>query len=206
MGVHKLSSSVSALLLGPSSYTSCGPFLPAFPFYPSSWKFSSRSSTLPLWLHYLLPESIVPVSSRRLTLKQSLPPAVTTVALSQILFRASPQVPHSSKECCIHNSMDVCFTSGSASPLHIAATYGAEALLPTPPAPKSFIEWPVWQWWFHSENPLFSKELSHFALLIIAFWSALSAFLSWVTVFCLRHAPNACRGCRQLVPVLEGFI
>lgn len=29
--------------------------------------------------------------------------------------------------------MDVCFTSASASPLHIAATYGAEALLPTPP-------------------------------------------------------------------------
>lgn len=87
-----------------------------------------------------LPESIVPASSRRLTLKQSLPPAVTTVALS---LKFPSELPHRChtvpKECCIHNSMDVCFTRGSASPLHIAATYGAEALLPTPSAPKSFI-------------------------------------------------------------------
>lgn len=73
-------------------------------------------------------------------MKQSLPPAVTTVALS---LRFSSGLHHRQwqivpKECCIDNSMDVCFTSGSASPLHIAATYGAEVLLPTPPAPKSF--------------------------------------------------------------------
>lgn len=152
------------------------------------------SSTLSLWLHYLLPESIVPASSRRLTLKQSLPPAVTIVALSLKFSSGLPHRRHTvPKECCIHNSMDVCSTSGSASPLHIAATYGAEAVLPTPPAPKSFIVTcltemiPLWK------SFVFKRAFSSCLAYYLVFWSALPAFLSWVTVFCLRHAPDACR-------------
>lgn len=71
-----------------------------------------------------------------------------------------------------------------------------------PPAPKSFIVTcltvmiPLWK------SFVFKTAFLPCLLLCLL---VTSAFLSWVTVFCLRHAPNACRDCRQLVPVLEGF-
>lgn len=100
------------------------------PVVPSSLRFLSvqaAGSLLPGpalfpfdFIASFLPESIVPASSRRLTLKQSLPPAVTTVALSLKFSSGFPHRCHRiPKECCIHNSMDVYLTSGSASPLHM---------------------------------------------------------------------------------------
>lgn len=108
--------------------------------------------------------------------------------------------------------MDVCPTSGPASPLHIVATCRAEALLPTPSPSKSLTITCLTVVLALCDNCTFSKELhskptafSSF-LVYLVFSLALPALLSRVTVFCFRHASHAYRrSCRLLVPVLEGF-
>lgn len=108
--------------------------------------------------------------------------------------------------------MDVCLTGGPASPLHTVATCGDEALLPTPSPPKSLIITCLAAVLALCDNCMFSKELHSkptvfsSCLAYLVFSLAQPALLSRVTVICFRHAPYACcRGCRQLVPVLEGF-
>lgn len=98
VGAHNLSLSVSVLSLGPAIYKSCGPFLPVFPFYPTSWKSSSRSCTLPLWLHHLFPSWVYCCSFQQETDTKTVtaPSCDYTSPFSQLLLRASPRVPHSS--------------------------------------------------------------------------------------------------------------
>ena len=138
---------------------------------------------------------------------------MTTQALSLKFSSGLPHRCHTvPKECCLHNAMDVCLTSGPASSLHIVATCRAEALLPTPSPPKSLIITCLTVVLALCDTCMFSKELNSkptafsSCLAYLVFSLALPALLSRVTVFCFRHAPyTCCRGCRQLVPVLQGF-